>query len=134
VLEELGRIAFASVSDAVEWGPDGTTVKPSTELSPEVLAAVAEVTETRHKDGTVTVRLKMSDKLVALHKIADHLGMFKREINVTNQSLNIDVALDGLSAEELRSLLSLGAEASALEAEDAVTAASVPLVPFVRGG
>jgi phage terminase small subunit len=115
VLEELGRIAFASISDAVEWGPDGTTVKPSTELSADVLAAVGEVTETRHKDGTVTTRVRMHDKQVALQKIADHLGMFKRELQVTSQSLNIDVALDGMTVEELKALSALGAEARAIK-------------------
>ena len=116
VLEELGRIAFASVSDAVEWGPDGTTVKPSTELSADVLAAVGEVTETRHKDGTVTTRVRMHDKQVALQKIADHLGMFKQEVHVTSESLNIDVALDGMTVEELKALSALGAEARAIQA------------------
>jgi phage terminase small subunit len=116
VLEELGRIAFASVSDAVEWGPDGTTVKPSTELSADVLAAICEVTETRHKDGTVTTRVRMHDKQVALQKIADHLGMFKQEVHVTSESLNIDVALDGMTVEELKALSALGAEARAIQA------------------
>jgi len=116
VLEELGRIAFASVSDAVEWGPDGTTVKPSTELSADVLAAICEVTETRHKNGAVTTRVRMHDKQVALQKIADHLGMFKQEVHVTSESLNIDVALDGMTVEELKALSALGAEARAIQA------------------
>ena len=75
VVKELARIAFASLGDVIKWGPTGTKVRPSTELSEDVGAAVYEVSETRTEHG-VGVRVKLYDKKGALDSLAKHLGMF----------------------------------------------------------
>lgn len=104
VLEELGRIGFANLSDVTKWGTrevafgftsDGKRlpaedigeaavvryeqapfVDPmnSDDLPPEIMAAVSEVGLT--KDG---FKIKMHDKVSALEKIARHLGMFNKD-------------------------------------------------------
>ncbi len=115
VLEELARIAFASISDAVEWHSDGATVKASSELSPEVLAAVSEVSETRHRDGSVAVKVKMHDKLAALNKVADHLRMFVNRVEHSG-NVNIEASIyDKFTLEELEEMLAALRAAKAME-------------------
>jgi phage terminase small subunit len=75
VVLELARVALSSIADAVEWDADGITRKASSELSPDVLAAISEVSEVRSKDGP-TLRLKMHDKMAALTTLAKYLGMY----------------------------------------------------------
>jgi phage terminase small subunit len=72
VLKEIARIAFASLSDFVEWGPDGVKLKPSAQLSADDRPAVVEVTQ--GKNGTL--KIKLADKLRALEMAGRHLGMF----------------------------------------------------------
>lgn len=74
VLREWARIAFLPGDAAVKFGPDGITVKSSAELTPDVLAAVAEVSETRNESGG-TIRIKFHSKTAALEALTKHLGL-----------------------------------------------------------
>ena len=66
IARELGRLAFANISDIVSWDAEGRlTIKASADVSPEVLAAIAEVTETVGKNGR-TLRVKMHSKTTAI--------------------------------------------------------------------
>jgi len=76
VLEEIRRVAFSRLSDVVEWGPDGARVKDASELTPEVLAAVASVRD-HTSQHTRTVSVKMHDKVGALMAFARHLNCFE---------------------------------------------------------
>ena len=51
------------------------TLKSSEDMTPEMAAVVAEVSETVTKDGGST-RFKLHDKLAALDKIGRHFAMF----------------------------------------------------------
>ncbi len=82
VLEELAKIGFAHAGDFFEWGPDGIRVKPQADLTPDQQAAVAEVSETKTKDGG-TVKVKLHDKVGALEKIGRHLGMFTDNLKLS---------------------------------------------------
>jgi phage terminase small subunit len=77
VIEELSRIAFARMSDVVDWGPHGVRVRDLTELPDDARAAVAEVRQTETERGA-QVSVKLHDKLAALDKLARHLGMYDR--------------------------------------------------------
>jgi phage terminase small subunit len=72
VLEELGRMAFSNMSDYVEWGPDGITLRDNALLDEDQTAAVADV---EPKGNGKVARLKLYDKLAALNALARHLGM-----------------------------------------------------------
>lgn len=72
VVEELERLAFSDLRDAVEWGSSGVTLKESTELSRDAAAFVASVSE--GKDG---VTIKTHNKIAALKLLGEHLGLFK---------------------------------------------------------
>ncbi len=72
VLEELGRMAFSTMSDYVEWGPGGITLRDHALLDEDQKAAVADV---EPKGNGKVARLKLYDKLAALNALARHLGM-----------------------------------------------------------
>ena len=84
VVAEIAKLAFTSIGDAVQWGKDGLKITASEELPPEVRAAISQVTEVRHKDGS-TVTIKMHDKLAALTTLGRHLGMFAEKVEKSGQ-------------------------------------------------
>lgn len=87
VLAELGKLGFSDIRQIVEWqnretfeGDDpvarteaSVAIKASDAIADDAAAAIAEVSQT--KDGCLKV--KMHDKLGALVKIGQHLGMFR---------------------------------------------------------
>lgn len=90
VVAELAKLGFSDIRQVMQWRAESRTlfdekgepvevpelvldIRDSEELTPEAAAAVAEVS--RSKDGTV--KIKMHDKLGALVRIGQHLGMFK---------------------------------------------------------
>ncbi len=91
VLGELAKLGFSDIRQVVQWRSNVTgmsededgdpvirtsnevTVTNSDQLTPEAAAAVLEVSQS--KDGALKV--KMHDKLGALVKIGQHLGMFR---------------------------------------------------------
>ncbi len=75
VLEELGKLGFADMQDYVDWGPGGVTLKASADLTPEMTAAVSEVSETIGEKGG-SIKFKLHDKRGALESIGKHFGMF----------------------------------------------------------
>lgn len=78
VLKEIAAVAFANITDVVEWTPNSVTVKASDTLGKRTKRAIAEVSmkETVSEFATTReVKVKMHDKLRALAKLADHLGM-----------------------------------------------------------
>ena len=76
VLLEIRRIAFAHMGQFAVWGQEGLTPLASGELSEDQLAAVAEVSDTRTRQGR-QVRVKLHDKMKALELAARHLGMLQ---------------------------------------------------------
>jgi phage terminase small subunit len=75
ITAELAKLAFVIVSDVCTWGADGkVTIKPSDELTPEALAAIAEVIETTGKQGR-TLRIKMHSKLGALEALVRQVSL-----------------------------------------------------------
>jgi phage terminase small subunit len=92
VLEEIRRMAFAKITDVVEWDEDTARMKPSEYLGEEIAAAVAEVHahvretlvdvqpggEGKHErvalNRDATVRVKMHPKLPALQTLLAELS------------------------------------------------------------
>lgn len=71
ILRRVADIAFANITAVVAWTKNTVELRPSSALPPEVLAAVAEVTQGRHG-----IRVKMRDNLPALEFLAKYLRMF----------------------------------------------------------
>ena len=90
VMAEMKAVGFARVTDVVEIAEtavpvgDGETVihevrlRPAGEIPDEALAAISEIST--GKDGSFKV--KMHNKMEALTKIGNTLGMFKEEMKV----------------------------------------------------
>lgn len=92
VIAELAKLGFSDIKQVVEWRnitatafdehgepmevPEvGVSIRDSDEIDEKVSAAISEVS--RSKDGTI--KIKMHDKLGALVKIGQHLGMFRQQ-------------------------------------------------------
>jgi phage terminase small subunit len=75
VLEEVARIAFACITDVTSFGREGVTLRESSELSKDVVAAIAEVAEINLGKGGTKLQVKMHDKRGALHDLMRHLGL-----------------------------------------------------------
>ena len=82
ILEELGRIAFGDLRDAVEWGPEGVMLIDSAQLTDDQAAAISEVGETVTKDGGST-RIKRHDKVKALELLMRHKGMLNDKLETS---------------------------------------------------
>ena len=77
VLQEVARIAYASMTDYATWGPDGIKLVGSERLTPEQTVAVAEVSETTTQHGGSKC-IKLHDKLKALELLGRHLGLWDK--------------------------------------------------------
>lgn len=86
IAEELARIGFSNVTDAVTVKRGRVRIADTNELDDDVTAAISEIRQT--KDG---VSVKFHDKQAALLALAKHAGMFKENIN-----LNVTVSLADL--------------------------------------
>ncbi|HEX9704476.1 MAG TPA: terminase small subunit [Gemmatimonadales bacterium] len=109
VIRELTRIGFAKLTDVASWGPDGLELVASDELSPDVAAAVKEVTVTRtvtrgkdeYEVERVVTKITMHDKKGALDSLMRRLGLFdadQRAGGDTHYHLPAGLSLDDLRA------------------------------------
>lgn len=87
ILEELARIAFGDLRDAVTWGKEGVKLKESAELTEDQAAAISEVSETSTKEGGST-RIKRHDKVKAIELLMRHKGMLNDKLNLSGE-LNV---------------------------------------------
>lgn len=74
VLNELESIAFANLSDVIEWDDAGVTVKCSDKLDEDVLPAIQEVSIVDTEFGRQK-KVKMIDKMKALDTLAKIAGL-----------------------------------------------------------
>jgi phage terminase small subunit len=102
VINELAAIAFANSGDYFRLTSAGEPAVDFSELTPAQKAAIAEVvvedfTEGRGEDAREVrrIRFKLHDKIAALVKIGQHLGMWKNigPKNVTNITINQTVEM-----------------------------------------
>ena len=79
VKNELAAIAFATIADVADWGPEGVELKDKSTLSPHDRAAIAELSSSRvEKTGAAKTHVKMHSKQQALDALAKHLGIYGR--------------------------------------------------------
>lgn len=87
VLHELALVAFADMACYVTWGRQGVRLKDAADLPPEQSRVVAEVSETTTQSGG-TLRFKLHDKIAALTKLGDHLGIFQTRLPIDWEHLS----------------------------------------------
>lgn len=72
VVEEMAKIAFGDIRDLLEWSDEGVSLLPSSRLSDDTAASIAEV-----KEMASGVTVKQYDKLRALDLMAKMLGLYE---------------------------------------------------------
>lgn len=77
VLKELERIGFSDPRKVMTWGTTGVKLKSSDELTDDEAAIIAGIKEST--GNTNTLELKLHDKVGALTKLGDHLGLWKHD-------------------------------------------------------
>lgn len=102
VLRELGRIGFADIRKAVQWGDgiailnedsgeyviaNGVSLIGSEGIDDDTAAAIAEVSQT--KEG---LKVKFHDKKGALVDLGKHLGMFKDDATKSSVAVTVVIA------------------------------------------
>ena len=85
VLQELKLLGFSDISDYLDFGPVGVTLKEMSELPLEMTRAVAKVSHHLGVEGGGSVEFKLHDKISALEKIGKHLGMFPNKHEVVGK-------------------------------------------------
>jgi hypothetical protein len=75
------------------WGPDGVTLRPSSELTEEQAAAVESVTETRTASGSGTTKVTLHSKTRAMELGAKLLGMTEED-NTPKAPITITVVYE----------------------------------------
>ena len=71
VIAELARVAFANITDVLDFNAREVRLKDSTTLAKEVTSAVASASE-----GHDGVKISMHSKTQALKILGQHLGLF----------------------------------------------------------
>lgn len=76
LIEELGKLAFSSITDVVKVKNGQVIVTDTDDLTPDQRASIAEISETVGEGGR-TIKVKLHDKLSALDKLAKVLSIYK---------------------------------------------------------
>ena len=84
VMAEYAKLAFSDMRRIATYGPNGVALKDQSEIADDDSAAIAELSETRTKDGG-SIRFKLHDKKGALDSIARTLGMFTDKTEITGK-------------------------------------------------
>jgi len=74
IREEIEHLAFARMGTYLSFGPQGVVLKDSNDMTPEELAAVAEVTETITKEGG-SIKFKLHPKKDNLELLMKYYGL-----------------------------------------------------------
>lgn len=117
IIEEYAKIAFSNLGDFVKIKTDDkgrayVEVVPHDKLSEEQLAALAEVSEVKNDDGSISIKVKTCDKIGALSYLAKAAKLFtdRQEISGPNGG---PIQLDGSDARDrLKDLLGLNKKKS----------------------
>lgn len=91
VLQELWLIATANPKDAITIGPDGEPEVNIAGMANDIAAAqeiiISKTTGSKNTKNITVKGPKTADKVAALVRIGQHLGMFKEQVEVTHTSL-----------------------------------------------
>lgn len=103
VLRELAAVGFARLPDVARWGEDDLTLKDSDALTDDDARAIQSVTQvekvvkTLGQGETLMSRertIKLHDKVKALTKLGDHIGLWKKEPDAQGDPLRIVIVED----------------------------------------
>jgi len=107
VIREYMKVAFGSLSAFFRIDHEGMPVWDLTEATEEQLSTIAEITNESHPEGegdtfrvVTKVKVKMYDKMKALHDLGTHLGLWKPKENPVDAFAQaiIDISKRGSTA------------------------------------
>ncbi len=113
VLLELARIGFANMADYMVPGLDGQPRLNLAGLSRAQAAALSEVTVEEFVDGRSDkrrvrrIKFKLGNKVDALDRLGQHLGLFKQEIDVNHRHTLMGHMLDEIEAERRKATMTI---------------------------
>lgn len=84
-VQEVMACAYANMADFAEWGPNGVRFKESTEIPRHIVAAVVEIKQTKDKNGTERMSLKLASKARFTEMLGRHIGLFEAPITNDNK-------------------------------------------------
>ena len=79
VIQELGRIAFAKMTDVARWTHSGMEFIPSRDLTEDQAATILMVSESTNQHGG-SLRIQQHDKLKALELLGKHLKLYTDKV------------------------------------------------------
>lgn len=82
IIRELEHLAFSRMDNYLSFGPSGITLKNMDTMTPEQIAAIAEVSETETKEGG-SRKFKLHDKRAALVDLGKRFGLFPNKQEVS---------------------------------------------------
>ena len=102
VIEELENIAFSDITEYVELGEKGITIKRFRNLPKHVRSVISEVSQHDTQYGTL-IKFKLYDKVKSLELLGKHFAMWTDNLNVNAnvKFSNLDEKLSKLTREEL---------------------------------
>ncbi|MBN2251072.1 MAG: terminase small subunit [Candidatus Altiarchaeota archaeon] len=104
IRDEIEALAFANMQDYLTFGPGYVTLKHSSGLTPEQMAAIAEITETVNVAGGGSVRFKLYSKDKALELLMKYYGLIIEKAELTGKDgkplgdgwVNMGEIIDGI--------------------------------------
>jgi phage terminase small subunit len=103
IFDELAKIAFANMGSYFD--SDGK-LKPMDELTDDDKAALHNLKQTDHADGSTTLQINLCNKMTALERLARYTGFYKQKPEVSNtpakDNKNAEVEKYNLRFDELK--------------------------------
>lgn len=84
VLDELAKIAFHDMRDAMSWDNNGVAFKPSDEIDDNTAGAIQSVQESETTQSKKR-SIKMHDKVKALELLSRHLGILDGPVSNSDE-------------------------------------------------
>ena len=89
-------LGLADIRNVVGWSSGELTVKDLADLTPEVTAAILEISQVQvHHRGemvSTTLKVKLHSKTQALDSLAKHLQLFRDTVVNNNLQLNVSIS------------------------------------------
>ena len=99
ILREYMRLGLSDIRNVVEWSSGELIVKDLEDLTPDVTAAISEISQvTTHRGGNLVstvLKVKLHSKTQALDSLAKHLNLFRD--TVVNNNLQVNVSISDLA-------------------------------------
>jgi len=99
ILREYMRLGLSDLTDVAQWVDGELVVKNSADLTPDVTAAISEISQTTITRGggvvSNVIKVKLHSKSQALDSLAKHLQLFRDVI--VNNNLQVNVSISDLA-------------------------------------